>query len=168
MRTSRHALPTDATGAPAAERRGASGQRGCRTTIALARLAACALAVFAPASALAEDFTVNVPIQLKTMPEAFTRGKVECSAHAAVSGYLIGSGGSNFDVVGGNYTGTVVVKFNADAGRDPGQAASIGCGLWLSTAGSNTWVHPSIIGDGTYIDRTQPFREVSTVQIPKP
>ncbi len=167
MRTPKHVRGTVAPAARVAERRGSRRGTAGRTTLVLVWLAASALAAGAPT--FAEDFTVTVPIQIKTMPVAYTRGMVQCSADPpAGSGYTIGMHQFFFDIVGGNYTNTAVIKFNADPGRDPGQATSIGCGLWLSTASGNTWVHPSMIGDGTVIDRTQPFKESSSVQIPTP
>jgi hypothetical protein len=121
-----------------------------------------------------EDFTVNVPIDLKNLPARVIKGEVSASAYIKSSNDLTTIGDSKsvvFDIVGGSYSNTIVLKFNAAPGRDPNLATHISVGLWLSSDGQNYW-HPSVglSTSGPYAERdtTQPFREGSTVPIVKP
>jgi len=156
----------------------AVGSHGARTggrgpaLLALISLAVSALAAGLPVPALAEDFTVTVPIDLKTLPASITKGTVECQALNQARSYSIGATDFFFDIAGGNYTNTVVLKFNADPNRDARQAAFMSCALWIKDQNSGVFIHPSILlkDGGPYpgIDKTQTFREVTLVPIPNP
>lgn len=118
-----------------------------------------------PSPSFAEDFTFNVPVELKNLPATITKGYVQCLVYNADNSYGIGGTNYYFDIVAGNYVNTVVVKFNADPGRDPKKAAGWGCALFLKDQNSGVFQRPSILlkDGGPYpgIDTTKPFKEIS-------
>jgi len=123
----------------------------------------------------AEDFTVNVPIDLKNLPPTVTKGFVQATA-VFITGsnqYMIGSSTMlYFDIVGGNYSNTIVLKFNAYAGKDPNLVNHLSAGLWLHKGTNGEFYHPSILfqkgSPFSEIDETQPFREISIIPIVNP
>jgi hypothetical protein len=139
-----------------------------------------ALAIFVQ-PVVAEDFTVIVPIVLKNLPADVIYGTLTVTAWAE-DGSFVGNNvqfdtvllvfhGFLFDIVGGNYSNTVTVKFNADPSRDPKQATKISAYIYLRRSGSasNNWQEPSQLlgttGPYAQIDMNQPFNESAYVSL---
>ena len=118
-----------------------------------------------PAPSFAEDFTFNVPVELKNLPPTITMGRLECLVSTADNSASIGVTDFDFAIVAGNYSNTVVIKFNAIPGRDPKKAAQWGCALFLKDQSIGVFQRPSILlkDGGAYpgIDTTKPFNEIS-------
>lgn len=79
------------------------------------------------APALAEDFTVRVPVEIRNTPH-LTAAYVTCRARTATNA-AVGSGRATIPLVDGAYTGELTVAFNASDGATPISAASINCVL---------------------------------------
>ncbi len=88
------------------------------------------VAYAAASAATASDFTINVPLVLTNLPNA-TAAKVYCSVTAPPDNSVVGNGSTRFVVVGGKYSGTVTVAFDAKTTKPPGTATQYSCFLGL-------------------------------------
>lgn len=129
-------------------------------------------------SANAADFTLNVPLELKSMHPDFNGARVSCGVYGSVNGKveLIGSGYKDifdYQVQGGSYSGTVTIAFNATAGMDPALGEKYSCDLLLAFRGRSSYVQNNQIPafmrtDGPYPrDESQPFVISASGPIPK-
>lgn len=99
-------------------------------------LLAPALLLLTGGSALAADFTFNVPVTLSNVPSVQSL-RVECAvSRVAVDGggamvdlNVVGRGRATVRVEGGAYSGTVAVEVNASGFLTPDQARSYNCGM---------------------------------------
>jgi hypothetical protein len=119
----------------------------------------------------AEDFTFNVPVALYNINVPMARqGDVYCQATnrlvpANQQKFMIGSGFTVYSITGGNYVGTVTVKFNANNGVKAADATDWGCWLHINSVylentpacqyGTADCVDLSLGPSGH--DRTKPF-----------
>jgi hypothetical protein len=121
-----------------------------------------------------EDFTVSVPVELKNLPLTVTKGYIEVAAWFNNGSTYREIGGTSvyFDIIGGNYSNSLVLKFNANPGQDPNQVTRISSAIWLLATGYS-YLRPSILSADSgplpgIVDNTQPFREISNIPIVKP
>jgi hypothetical protein len=94
-----------------------------RPTLALALL-------LGAAAARAEDFNFKVPVQATNLPPSVEGLTVTCAALAPgdTGSQVIGGDASvRVAVTGGAYRGDVVVRFNANPGKDPRLARKYRC-----------------------------------------
>lgn len=110
-------------------------------------LAHCIMMVAIASPILAEDFTVSVPIDLKSLPSTVSGGLLVVDAYWKTNTdlYSIGHSDVFFDVVGGNYSNTIIVKFNADTNRDPNLANLIVASIKLHEGPLGVYRFPSIL-----------------------
>jgi hypothetical protein len=148
-----------------------------KTSFTIRVMVACfALSIFSRVLP-AEDFTVIVPVELKNLPAELVQFTVSCGA-SADDGTPIGTGHwtgeqyiepTMYDIVGGNYSGTITVKFNALIGRDPRLATRITAYLEFKKTGQQQLGSAAyFLGtSGLYarIDMTQPYLEYTTASI---
>lgn len=108
-------------------------------------------ALFACASAAsAADFTLNVPVSLKSILPADVPAFINCQVYSVVpppglgnlpSGSAsMGVGSKSFSLSKGGYAGTVAVTVDAGAGKDPANARGYIC--WLALGGQKCVVTP--------------------------
>lgn len=71
--------------------------------------------------AFAEDFTFNVPVELHNIPKDITYWEIYISVSDA-SGKYVGVVNHYFTISGGEFSGTIPVKFNAYPDKQPGTA----------------------------------------------
>lgn len=148
----------------------------------LARAALVLIAALAPASALAEDFSLNVPVKLSSLVPGVTGGLVACvvgpGSIAAVqrpithAGERIGFGIETFPIDSSrSFAGTVTVAFDADTGKDPAAATHYKCWLQLTSNPEK----PGAVGvprvdanDPVLLPRPgTPFTQVITGELPR-
>jgi hypothetical protein len=117
----------------------------------------------------AEDFTYNVPVEINNLHPDLKVGQISCSLINKTS-EMIGKGSANFDIVNGNYSGTVVVKFNTSIPSNNVNAYKWACALYLS---KNYLPTPNDIArDVTKIggpyprDTSKPFKDYTEGMIP--
>ncbi|HMA53059.1 MAG TPA: hypothetical protein VKT17_01275 [Acidobacteriota bacterium] len=94
----------------------------------------------------ADDFNITVPIRLNSWPREVAHGDVWCWVGPAdmplihiggfgpeASGKVIGKGKTVFPINGdtGAFSDNIVVRFNADQGKNPGDATKYWCVLRL-------------------------------------
>lgn len=107
-------------------------------TFRYARAAVALTAALAAARlARADDFTFSVPVELHALPSSTSArgGGVRCWAYSAVpasaapGGDTIGTGITGIPLTNGSYQGTVMVHFNAAAGKRLENAKGYRCVL---------------------------------------
>jgi len=109
------------------------------------KFAAAIAGVFiaAPAAAWAEDFNIEVPIELTSLPPDIVSFNVDCVVRTseADSGEMIGNGGVvGVSIRGGTHRDSVFVRFNALPLKDPTRAHYYRCILSaLRTAAGRTY-----------------------------
>jgi hypothetical protein len=119
---------------------------------------------FAPISqspSYAEDFTFTVPVELKNIPQEFTRVSVQCLVFNKERSSQIGGYAYNSNIIAGNYIDTVVMKFNAHPGKDPNQADNWECFIGIRVQNAAQYDPPSqFAAHGHLIINTKlPFKE---------
>jgi hypothetical protein len=87
------------------------------------------LLVFVPI-AYSEDFTFNVPVDIKNLHPDLKKGAINCTIHNK-SKQWIGQSEKYFDIINGSYSGTVVVKFNTTPPSNNVNAYYWACALYL-------------------------------------
>jgi hypothetical protein len=116
-----------------------------RLSSLLARATLSAVFAASASAATAEDFELDVPVQLSKLDPAFTQGKVTCEVHGIThdsgTGWetrpgplnaVIGSGETSFAIAQGGFNGPVAVKFNANRPKnEPSDGRSWRCSLVL-------------------------------------
>jgi len=104
------------------------------------RLKAALMAAWTLASAVAPaaDFTIDVPLELRSMPPALTQGKVRCvmlfDNDSEASDYVFSA---PFAITAGSYSGTARVEINTARAAS---AAKYGCALWVGIPGSAGYI----------------------------
>jgi len=81
-------------------------------------------------AALAEDFTITVPVQLRNLPPSIERMMILCYVATGGPGTIshpVGTGDGQIAVSNGEFTGEAVIRFNADPGRDPATGTHYNC-----------------------------------------
>ncbi len=110
-------------------------------------LVVCAALLAAPGWAWgqAKHFTLTVPVEVHSLLSGIQRVNVDCSV-ATTEGMtdIVGLGGAykDIDTSTGNFTGNVVVAFDAQPGKDPASATFYKCWLTLY-AGPTATMQPS-------------------------
>lgn len=94
------------------------------------------------AKADGEQFTFTVPVRLTRVDPSVNRGRVLCKVYSGpgrTAADVVGRGWNpEFDIpANGEYSGEVVVRFNADQGKDPSSAREYVCSILLR--------HPSVM-----------------------
>jgi hypothetical protein len=127
-------------------------------------------------TAIAEDFTFNVPVALYSMPASYTTGKVSCKCwveprttatgpgsttpgkpgRVDLAMMNIGAGEKDFSITNGTYVGTIAIRFNAMAGASPASATDWSCILALFDKTANRWSYADALMSGTY-NRSKPY-----------
>ena len=105
------------------------------------------LFVFVAYEGKAEQFTFQVPVKLNNLHKDITKAKVNCvvmnSQNMVLPATTIsGSSDVSFDIVGGNYTGTVTVKQNVE---NPWFAVTYGCDIFLKSKYEGSFRRPSTL-----------------------
>ena len=111
------------------------------------------LALAFPHMVWAEDFTISVPVKFSNIHEDVDKIKVLCVAKSILeNGFptILGNGSVEEDVPeNGNLKQTITVKFNASTGKNPADAKSYECSLFVVKATSESNFRPSNYGNCT-------------------
>jgi len=106
-------------------------RRGHRQSVCHALSAgALALVACAAGAARAEDFIINVPVELEAMEPEVERVQVSCYVHGASDGVRIGRGEASVPMPeGGDFSGVVRVPIVLLPGKDRQDARGYVCSL---------------------------------------
>jgi hypothetical protein len=122
------------------------------------------------ALASAEDFNITVPVKVMSWPREVAQGQVWCWVGPADmpllnigglgpdgSGKVIGRGKPSFpiDRDTGGFSGSIVVRFSADPGKNPGDATK----YWCELTSVDSQGYPRLIDEQV---RTKPGAPLST------
>lgn len=122
------------------------------------------------AGVAAADFSISVPVELRSLQPAITRVKVSCVVQT--TSYFdnnpnlnLGTGASAPQVVtNGEFVGTLTVAVNAYSGKDPAMGKGYRCDLHLEADGK--WFIAKT--NPTYpFDPAKPAKTIVTGTIPK-
>jgi len=92
---------------------------------------------FVPLSALAEEFTITVPIDVRNLPPNVNGMLLACWVYSRTGN--IGIGRLRVNISGGNYRGDAVIPFNVSPGQDPATVTSYECaGSFVGEEGGGT------------------------------
>ena len=106
----------------------------------------------------AEQFTFQVPVTLTNLHKDITKGKVSCTVvdsqnKVLPSTSISGSSDTVFDIVNGNYTGTVTVKQDV---ANPWLAVTYSCSLFLKSKYEASFWRPSMLtGDKAVVSKKE-------------
>lgn len=94
-------------------------------------------------------FTFTTSVTIQSLHEDVEAAAMECEVgkNTPPAG-IIGDGLQTFSLDGtGSYSGNVVVKIRADAGKDPADGNYYNCSLVLRKKGTTEWVNPNPNGE---------------------
>ena len=102
-----------------------------RHALSVCAAGALAVALSCAASAVrAEDFVINVPVELEAMEPEVHTVQVSCYVHAASDGVHVGKGEASVPMPeGGDFSGVVRVPISLLAGKDRRDAKGYVCSL---------------------------------------
>ena len=103
---------------------------------------------FCSSTALAEDFTFNVPVELRNIPSNLNKWVIRINILDKYN-QIVGSKDTYFTVPGsiGNvnrpleFAQTIQIKFNAEQGKNPADAVRYA--LVINNVQGNTWFQPA-------------------------
>jgi len=94
-----------------------------------------------PLTAMAEDFELVVPIKLERMMSSVGEAMISCQVMNDDED-KIGQGQEKVRLQGMNYEGKVVVKFDADVGKNPNEASLYKCTMRLRQISGREYLIP--------------------------